>query len=67
MALSNLISTYVHRILPCTKRLDKILFYSNSKGCFSDYVDVDTVVMSILFDRTLKVPDVESAVQILKF
>ena len=50
--------------MPCTKKLDKILFYSVSKECFADYVDVDTVVMSMLFDRNLKVPDAESAVQI---
>jgi hypothetical protein len=46
------------------KKLDKILFYSVSKECFADYVDVDTVVMSMLFDRNLKSPDAESAVQI---
>ena len=46
------------------KKLDKNLFYSVSKECFADYVDVDTVVMSMLFDRNLKVPDAESAVQI---
>ncbi len=50
--------------MPCSKKLNKILFYSTSKECFSDYVDVDTVVMSMLFDRRLKVQDAKSAVQI---
>ena len=50
--------------MPGTRKLDKILFYSTSKECFADYVDVDTVVMSMVFDRNLNVPDAESAVQI---
>ena len=49
--------------MPGTRKLDKILFYSTSKECFADYVDVDTA-MSMVFDRNLNVPDAESAVQI---
>ena len=50
--------------MPGTRKLDEILFYSTSKECFADYVDVDTVVMSMVFDWNLNVPDAESAVQI---
>jgi hypothetical protein len=32
--------------------------------CFSAYVDADTVIMSMIFNTALTVPDVESAVQI---
>ena len=49
--------------MPCTKKLANILFYSTSK-CFSEYVDTDTVIMSTLLNRNLKVSVEESAVQI---
>ena len=55
---------YTDRIMPGTRKLDEILFYSTSKECSADYVDVDVVVMSMVFDRNLNVPDAESAVQI---
>ena len=52
------------RVMPCPTKVGELLFYSTSQMCFSAYVDVDTVIMSMIFNTALTVPDGESAVQI---
>ena len=50
--------------MPCATKVGELLVYSTSQMCFSAYVDADTVIMSMIFNTALTVPDVESAVQI---
>ena len=52
------------RVMPCATKVGDLLFYSTSKMCFSENVDANTVVMSMIFNRALTVLEVESAVQL---
>ncbi len=49
-----LIVWFVTRIMPFKKKLDQIVLYSTSTECFSDYVDADTVAMSMLFNKNVE-------------
>ena len=49
---------------PCTVRMRQLTFLSTSRQCFTSLVSPETVVVSMLFDKHLKVPDIASAVQI---
>jgi hypothetical protein len=42
----------------------EITFLSTSRQCFTSLVCPETVVLSMLFDKTLTVPDIASAVQL---
>ena len=45
------------RIIPLPVKCGELLFKSTTSECFKSFVSADTVVMSMLFNKELKVPD----------
>ena len=52
------------RLHLCSVRMRDITFLSTSRQCFISLVCPETVVLSMLFDKNLTVPDIASAVQL---
>ena len=52
------------RVMPLGAKHGQLLFKSTTRASFSSFVDVDSVVISMLFDSKLTVPDALSARQL---
>jgi hypothetical protein len=52
------------RITPLPVKCGDLLFLSTTPECYRSYVSIETVVLSMLFNKDLKVPDSKSATQI---
>ena len=48
---------YVRRIMPLPIKCGELLFNSTTSDCFKSYVSANTVVLSMIFNPQLKVPD----------
>ena len=48
------------RVMPLGAKHGQLLFKSTTRASFSSFVDVDSVVISMLFDSKLTVPDAQS-------
>ena len=54
----------IGRVMPLPVKHGELLFKSTTRECFSSFVSVESVVMSMVFNRDLTVPDTLSAVQL---
>ena len=50
--------------MPLMPKCSQLLFRSTTRECFSAFVSAETIVMSMLFDRDLQVPDASSSIQL---
>ena len=66
MHLSSLIDYFSCRLYPCSVKMRDLTFLSTSEAreSFTSLVCPETVVLSMLFDKNLTVPDNASAVQL---
>ena len=55
---------FCRRITPLPVKCGDLLFLSTTPECYRSYVSVETVVLSMLFNKDLKVPDSRSATQL---
>jgi len=59
-----LLTFFCLRITPLPVKCGDLLFLSTTPECYRSYVSVETVVLSMLFNKDLKVPDSKSKTQL---